>query len=331
MRFESSITSLSWIPSEAIKGMTRVPFDLGVTHYDVPPPDVIGDLEELARADRYRFANELRAYVEVIDGRIVDYGYAGGGHIGSTTVRLGPKAVVFPAVLFPEIKAKPEVGAPSVKFVQTAGGRAGIPGPRRVRRKPFLQVAAPTVWSTLALTIHADGTSEHEMIGASSFPRHWFYDHGGKLIAKSGMTDFKEWYRRAFGKHTPWGDEESPALVTVAETALERQLSASIMQGGAKPKIRKIAKGKTLVEQGAPGNELYLLLDGVLAVFVDGEKLAELGPGAILGERAILEGGQRTGTLRAVTPVRVAVAAADQIDMTALAEVAGGHRREKHR
>jgi hypothetical protein len=331
MRFESSITSLSWIPSEAIKGMTRVPFDLGVTHYDVPPPDVIGDLEELARADRYRFANELRAYVEVIDGRIVDYGYAGGGHIGSTTVRLGPKAVVFPAVLFPEIKAKPEVGTTSVKFVQTAGGRAGIPGPRRVRRKPFLQVAAPTVWSTLALTIHADGTSEHEMIGASSFPRHWFYDHGGKLIAKSGMTDFKEWYRRAFGKHTPWGDEESPALVTVAETALERQLSASIMQGGAKPKIRKIAKGKTLVEQGAPGNELYLLLDGVLAVFVDGEKLAELGPGAILGERAILEGGQRTGTLQAVTPVRVAVAAADQIDMTALAEVAGGHRRETHR
>jgi hypothetical protein len=331
MRFESSITSLSWIPSEAIKGMTRVPFDLGVTHYDVPPPDVIGDLEELARADRYRFANELRAYVEVIDGRIVDYGYAGGGHIGSTTVRLGPKAVVFPAVLFPEIKAKPEVGPASVKFVQTAGGRAGIPGPRRVRRKPFLQVAAPTVWSTLALTIHADGTSEHEMIGASSFPRHWFYDHGGKLIAKSGMTDFKEWYRRAFGKHTPWGDEESPALVTVAETALERELSASIMRGGAKPKIRKIAKGKTLVEQGAPGNELYLLLDGVLAVFVDGEKLAELGPGAILGERAILEGGQRTGTLQAVTPVRVAVAAADQIDMTALAEVAGGHRREMHR
>ncbi len=331
MRFESSITSLSWIPSEAIKGMTRLPFDLGVTHYDVPPPDVIDDLEVLARADRYRFANELRAFVEVIDGRIVDYGYVGGGHIGSTTVRLGPKAVVFPAVLFPEIKGKPEVTATSVKFVQTAGGRAGVPGPRRVRRKPFVQVAAPTVWSTLALTIHTDGTSEHEMIGASTFPRHWFYDHGGKLIAKSGMTDFKEWYRRAFGKHTPWGDEESPALVTVAETALERQLSASIMQGGAKPKIRKVAKGKTLVEQGAPGNELYLLLDGVLAVFVDGEKLAELGPGAILGERAILEGGQRTGTLRAVTPVRVAVAAADQIDMTALAEVAGGHRREMHR
>ena len=331
MRFESSITSLSWIPSEAIKGMTRLPFDLGVTHYDVPPPDVIGDLDELALADRYRFANELKAYVEVIDGRIVDFGYLGGGHIGSTTVKVGPKAVVFPAVLFPELKAQPQVSATSVKFVQTAGGRAGIPGPRRVRRKPFLQVAAPTVWSTLALTIHIDGTSEYEMIGASTFPRHWFYDHGGKLVAKSGMTDFKEWYRRAFGKHTPWGDEESPAMITVAETALERQLSASIMQAGMKPKIRTIAKNKTLVEQGTSGTELYLLLDGVLAVFVDGEKLAELGPGAIVGERAILEGGKRTGTLQAVTPVRVAVAAADQIDLPALAEVAGGHRRELNR
>ena len=120
-------------------------------------------------------------------------------------------------------------------------------------------------------------------------------------------------------------------MITVAETALERQLSASIMQAGMKPKIRTIAKNKTLVEQGTSGTELYLLLDGVLAVFVDGEKLAELGPGAIVGERAILEGGKRTGTLQAVTPVRVAVAAADQIDLPALAEVAGGHRRELNR
>ena len=64
-----------------------------------------------------------------------------------------------------------------------------------------------------------------------------------------------------------------------------------------------------LVEQGQLGAELYLLLDGVVAVEVDGEPLAELGPGAILGERAVLEGGRRTSTLRAVArQVRVAVA-----------------------
>jgi hypothetical protein len=329
MRFESSVTSLSWIPSEAIKGLTRLPFDAGVTHYDVPPPDQLGDLDELARADRYRFANEMRAYVDVEDGRIVDAGYLAGGHIGSTTVRLGRKAMVFQAVMFPDLQASPEQSAGSVRFVQTAGGRAGIPGPRRVRRKPFFQIAAPTVWSTLALTIHADGSSEFEVVGASPFPRHWIYDRDGQLAAKSGMTDFSEWYGKAFGKHTPWGDEESPALITVAETALERQLSATIMQAGKKPKIRKLGKGKILVEQGSQGDCLYLLLDGVLSVTVNGEKVAELGPGALIGEHAILGDGTRTATLQAVTPVRVAVAGADQVEREALAELAGGHRREE--
>jgi hypothetical protein len=239
--------------------------------------------------------------------------------------------MVFPAVLFPDLQAKPKVTATTVRFVQTAGGRAGIPGPRRVRRKPFFQIAAPTVWSTLALTVHADGSSEFEVVGASSFPRHWIYDSEGKLAAKSGMTDFKDWYRKAFGKHSPWGDEDTPALVTIAETALERHLSGTIMQAGKKPKIRKLARGKTLVEQGDDSDQLYVLLDGVLAAIVDGEKVAEWGPGAILGERAILEGGKRTATLRAVTPVRVAVAGAADVDRNALSEVAGRHRQEENR
>jgi CRP-like cAMP-binding protein len=61
---------------------------------------------------------------------------------------------------------------------------------------------------------------------------------------------------------------------------------------------------------------------------VNGEPLAEYGPGAILGERAALEGGPRTATLRAVTKVRVAAVAAGQLDRGALAEVAQGHRHE---
>jgi hypothetical protein len=188
---------------------------------------------------------------------------------------------------------------------------------------------APLAWSTLALTIQADGNSEWELVGASPFPRHWIYAQSGELVAKTGMIDFKEWYRTAFGKHTPWGEEDSPALVTVAETALERELSATIMQAGAKPKVRRIGAGDTLVEQGDPGDSLFLLLDGVLGVEVDGRPVAEVGPGAVLGERALLEGGTRTATLRAVTPAKVAVAPAGDIDMAALAEVSKGHRREE--
>ena len=71
------------------------------------------------------------------------------------------------------------------------------------------------------------------------------------------------------------------------------------------------------------------MLDGVVRVDVDGEAVAEMGPGAVFGERALLEGGARTSTLVAVTPCRLAVARADQLDPESLAELARGHRREE--
>ena len=89
MRTQAAVTSISWIPSEAIAGATKLPFESGIAHYDEPPPDVIDDLEELRDGDRFRFANHLEAWIEVSDGRIVDYGQAGEGLIGSTTLRLG--------------------------------------------------------------------------------------------------------------------------------------------------------------------------------------------------------------------------------------------------
>jgi CRP-like cAMP-binding protein len=89
-----------------------------------------------------------------------------------------------------------------------------------------------------------------------------------------------------------------------------------------------LPQGAALTRQGEPGDELYLVLDGVLAVDVDGRALAEVGPGAVLGERALLEGGTRTSTLTAVTPVKVAVAARDQLDLDRLRRLADMHRRE---
>jgi CRP-like cAMP-binding protein len=118
-------------------------------------------------------------------------------------------------------------------------------------------------------------------------------------------------------------------VVTLAESALERTLSAAIMRGRTKPRVRTVAAGEDLVRQGDPGRELFLLLDGVLEVLVDGVPVAEVGPGVVSGERALLEDGRRTSTLRARTRVRVAVADADQVDPAALRELAEGHRREK--
>jgi hypothetical protein len=330
VRIESSVTAISWIPSEAIEGMPKIPFDIGIGHYDEPPPDRLeqGDLERLRDADRFREANQLQAWIAVEDGKIVDYGYEGGGLVGSTTFRLGPKELVFQGVPFEMLRPEPEIKEGAARFVQTVGGRAGFPAPRRVTGRPFFRINSSTAWTTLALTIRADGSSEHELVGASSFPRHWIYDREGNLVQKAGTIDFKAWYREAHGEHTPWGDEESEPFVAQAESALERRLSREVMQSGAKLPRRKLRQDESLVEQGEPGNELYLVLDGVLAAVVDGEEIAQVGPGAILGEGAIVGEGLRNATLRACTPARVAVIAADQIDPEAMETLAAGRRRE---
>jgi len=329
MRYESCVTSLSWIPSEAVTGAARVVFDSGFSHYDDPPPSDLGDIEELRAADRFRFANVLRAWIDVDQaGQITGSGYSGRGLMGSSAIRLAGLQYRFQAVQLPDLRRDPEPGHGWVRFSQTAGGRAGLPAPRRVRRRPYVQWQAPLVWTTLSLTLHADGRCDYAMTGASAFPRHWVYDRDGKLSHKSGLTDFADWLAKSFGRHSPWGEEDSPALVTAVETALERSLSVQLMHGAARPRIRSLPAGDVLVRQGQPGTDVYLVLDGVIRVERDDEPLAECGPGALLGERAHLEGGIRTSSLVAVTACRVAAVDASQFARTDLEELSGRHRRE---
>jgi hypothetical protein len=328
MRIESSVTSLSWIPSEAVTGLNKAVFGSGFTHYDDPPPDVIDDLAALRDADRFRFANRLSGWIDVVDGVVTDAGYSGGCLMGATTIAVGGKQASFAAVAFDDIRRPVEMSEHSATFVQTVGGHTAVPAPRRVSKPPFVKFEAPTVWSTLSLTVNVDGSSSFALLGCSTFPRHWVYDANGVLAAKAGLADFKGWWKNSFGKHTPWGDTDSPALVTAVETALERTLATTIMRGGSKPSIRTLRKDAMLTEQGATADEVFLLLNGVVSVEVDGQPIADVGPGAILGERAALEGGVRTSTLRALTKVTVAVAAASQIDRIALAALSEGHRRE---
>jgi hypothetical protein len=333
MHIEGSVTAISWIPSEAIEGLPKLPFEFGIGHYDEPPPDRVDgpeDLEQLRDADRFREANLLHAWIEVEDGAIVGSGYFGGGLVGSTTFKLGPKSIVVPGVGFEVLRAKPEMSddRTSARFVQTVGGRAGFPAPRLVKGGPRFRINSATAWTTLALTLHADGRVEHELVGASPFPRHWIYGNDGNLAQKSGTVDFKTWYRESHGDNTPWGDADSPALVTAAETALERELSRSLMSGDGEFTRRTLKEGEVLVEQGSEGDDLYLLLDGVLGIEVDGEQIAEMGPGTMLGERASLEGGIRTATARALAPSRVAVIPWGFVEEGRLETLAAGRRRE---
>jgi hypothetical protein len=150
------------------------------------------------------------------------------------------------------------------------------------------------------------------MTGASPFPRHWIYDDPGQLVAKSGLADFSEWMATSARPAQPMGSRRQSA----ADHGRGKRPGAAAVdhdhaRAAPKPAVRKLAKGTLLAEQGDPGHDIYLLLDGVLTVSVDGAQVGELGPGAVMGERALLEGGRRTATLRAVTDCVIATAAND--------------------
>jgi hypothetical protein len=331
MRFESSVTSISWIPSEAITGVTRLPFDLGVTHYDDPPPDQWQDLDSVVGPEGARFANNLRAWVEVQDGRVVACGQTGSGRISSTLVRIGGMHVLVAATGYPELQHDTGPGVDFVRFTQSAGGRPGIPAPRMVKDAPFVKTEGPTAWTTLALTIHADGSAGHELVGASAFPRHWIYGADGKLAGKSALIDFLTWYRTTGVAETPWRGHEHAVLTADAETPLERQLSLAIMHGGPKPRPVMVKPGTTIMAEGEAADQIVLVLDGIIQVEAGGSVLAELGPGAVLGERAALEGSRRTATIRALTDCRIVSYPAAALPLAELRELAGGHHREEER
>ena len=334
MRVEGAISSLSWIPSEAVTGAIRAAFDKGPGHYDPPPPDRVGgldDLRRLSRRDACRFAHRLSGWADVSDGAVVATGFAtdSDGVIAGTTLRVGALSYRSANVALPLLRSRSEAEDGSVVLQQTFGGRTSQPLPRLVHGAPFVRVVAPIVWTTLRLIFFPDGSSRGDLEGASRFPRHWVFDRNGALEAKSGLTDFADWMRRSAPERTPWGASDSPVVLSQVESALERRLSAVVMHGGSPPTIRALAAGDVLIEQGDAGTDVYLVLDGLVTVAVHGEVLGELGPGAVVGERAVLEGGRRTATLTASTTVRVAAVDGSAIDRDELRRLVAGHRREE--
>jgi Cyclic nucleotide-binding domain len=298
MRIESSVTAITWLPFGVLDAMPNLPLGIAVAHFDEPPPEPLRDVARLRDADAFREANELRAWVEVENGRIVDHGHAGRRVGSGARVDLANDQIAFPVVEFPVLRPEAEVGDGWVRFQQTVGGRIGLPVPRPLRGKPYLHIGSATAWTTLELVIHADGSSKGRLVAASPFPHHSVYGPHGELVSEHGLSDYDGWYHESF-EESPWGGGE-----------LEEELDEIVLRsGGAKPQRRRLAPGEPLVEQGEAGTDMFILLDGVLQVEIDGETVAEIGSGAVLGELALLGNGIRTATLRAVRPSRVAVLA----------------------
>jgi CRP-like cAMP-binding protein len=78
--------------------------------------------------------------------------------------------------------------------------------------------------------------------------------------------------------------------------------------------------GTVLVKEGEPGDEFYVIVDGRASVSVEGEPIAELGPGSFFGEMALIDGGERVATVTAVGPLELLTLA--RADFNRMLEVA---------
>ncbi|MGB9377950.1 MAG: hypothetical protein WCB04_10615, partial [Mycobacteriales bacterium] len=81
----------------------KLPFEMGVAHYDAPPPDTISDIDAFIGGDNCRFANQLGGWIDVEDGKIVGHGVTGMGRIGSSTLRVRGRALTFAAIPLPDL------------------------------------------------------------------------------------------------------------------------------------------------------------------------------------------------------------------------------------
>lgn len=68
-----------------------------------------------------------------------------------------------------------------------------------------------------------------------------------------------------------------------------------------------VKAGRSLVDEGRPGHEFFLILDGTATVRRNNRKVAELGPGQYFGELSLLDRGPRTATVVADTPMKLLV------------------------
>ena len=226
MRIESSVTSITWIPSEAIEGMPKLPFEWGLAHYDEPPSDRLVDIEAMHENDLFREANELKAWVEVDDdGTITDCGYSGGGRVGVTRLKLFRREVAFPAVQYPAIQAEPEIEDGSARFVQSAYVHQGqvCASPERLFvHCSLVEQVTQKMAAMLSQMVIGSPLDEHAQFGPLSNKPHFdkilgFFDRalqGNQVVCGARAVDRAGYYVEptlivATGKDDPLLHEET--------------------------------------------------------------------------------------------------------------------------
>jgi CRP/FNR family cyclic AMP-dependent transcriptional regulator len=112
------------------------------------------------------------------------------------------------------------------------------------------------------------------------------------------------------------GGEVACAAMATKTSYLDHLASVPLFSACSKKDLQRIAKasdeidvqaGRVLVEQGKPGHEFFLIVDGTATVRRNDRKIASLGEGQYFGELSLLDRGPRTATVVATSDMRVLV------------------------
>jgi MFS family permease len=88
-----------------------------------------------------------------------------------------------------------------------------------------------------------------------------------------------------------------PFFAPLPAPAMERVMADVI--------ARDAAAGDVLIREGDPGDLFYVIVEGTVEITRGGEHVSEQGPGAYVGEIALLRDVPRTASVTAMTPLRV--------------------------
>jgi CRP/FNR family transcriptional regulator, cyclic AMP receptor protein len=71
--------------------------------------------------------------------------------------------------------------------------------------------------------------------------------------------------------------------------------------------VQEFSSGQTLLKQNATDQDVYLIIEGEVSIEINGKQVATSGPGAPIGEMAVLDPyGARSASVLAITDIVVA-------------------------
>jgi inner membrane transporter RhtA len=130
------------------------------------------------------------------------------------------------------------------------------------------------------------------------------------IAASAGSLGPRGWTRRigAYNRALM----SNPTVAALGKVSLFSGLSAKDLSTVASvAEERDVQPGIVLTEQGATGDEFFLIADGEVEVRIDDREVRRLGPGDYLGEIALVFGGKRTATAVAAKPTKLYVLGED--------------------